>query len=196
MGYIIGLMTVILAVTCFFLILLILMQLPKKEAGMGTAFGGSATDALFGAGTGNVLTKATRYAATVFFVLAMTLSFINANRSKQGSQVRDAVVGPEATATPRAPSPATAPTNLLSQMAHPVSTSLISAIITNQATNIGASLGLSLPGTNPITPNLTATPALLLEDVMKSAGTNLPSPTPTNLDASKPGPSPTTATNL
>ena len=45
MGFIIGLLTVVLAIDCIFLILLILIQLPKKEAGMGTAFGGAATDA-------------------------------------------------------------------------------------------------------------------------------------------------------
>lgn len=85
MGYLIGLMTVILAIDCVFLILLILMQLPKKEAGMGTAFGGAATDALFGAGTGNALTTLTRYAATLFFVLAVVLTILNAHRSNQGS---------------------------------------------------------------------------------------------------------------
>jgi len=83
MGYLIGLMTVILAVDCVFLILLILMQLPKKEAGMGTAFGGGATDALFGAGTGNALTTLTRYAATLFFIMAVTLTVLNARRSYQ-----------------------------------------------------------------------------------------------------------------
>ena len=56
------------------LILLVLMQLPKKEAGAGLAFGGGATDALFGAGSGNVLTKITKYAAVIFFALALLLS--------------------------------------------------------------------------------------------------------------------------
>ncbi len=52
---------------------------------MGTAFGGAATDALFGAGTGNALTTLTRYAATLFFVLAVVLTILNAHRSNQGS---------------------------------------------------------------------------------------------------------------
>jgi preprotein translocase subunit SecG len=87
MGYLIGLLTVILALDCFFLILLILMQLPKKEAGMGTAFGGAATDALFGAGSGNALTSLTRYAAILFFVLAVSLTILNAHRSYQEKSV-------------------------------------------------------------------------------------------------------------
>ena len=74
MSFLIGLLTVVLVLNCLLLILLVLIQLPKKDAGAGLAFGGAATDALFGAGTGNVLTKVTKYATVVFFVLAMVLS--------------------------------------------------------------------------------------------------------------------------
>jgi preprotein translocase subunit SecG len=74
MGFLIGLFTVVMVLDCLILIFLVLIQLPKKEAGAGLAFGGSATDALFGAGTGNVLTKITKYAATTFFALAVMLS--------------------------------------------------------------------------------------------------------------------------
>lgn len=96
MSYLIGLMTVILAIDCVFLILLILMQLPKKEAGMGTAFGGAATDALFGAGSGNVLTTLTRYAATLFFVMAVTLTILNAHRSNQEKSIMKDVLKQQA----------------------------------------------------------------------------------------------------
>src|SRR3974390_1617792 len=76
MGFLIGLFTVVMVLDCLVLIFLVLIQLPKKEAGAGLAFGGSATDALFGAGSGNVLTKITKYAATVFFVMAVILSIL------------------------------------------------------------------------------------------------------------------------
>ena len=76
MGFLIGLLTVVMVLDCLVLIFLVLIQLPKKEAGAGLAFGGAATDALFGAGSGNVLTKITKYAATVFFVLAVILSMM------------------------------------------------------------------------------------------------------------------------
>ena len=59
--FFIYLLTVVLVIDCVFLVLLVLVQLPKKEAGMGQAFGGAATDALFGAGSGNVLTKVTKW---------------------------------------------------------------------------------------------------------------------------------------
>ena len=63
MGFLIGLLTVVMVLNCVILIFLVLIQLPKKDAGAGLAFGGGATDALFGAGSGNVLTKITKYAA-------------------------------------------------------------------------------------------------------------------------------------
>jgi preprotein translocase subunit SecG len=76
MGFLIGLFTVVMVLDCAALILLVLIQLPKKDAGAGLAFGGGATDALFGAGSGNVLTKITKYAAGTFFVLAVVLSLM------------------------------------------------------------------------------------------------------------------------
>lgn len=76
MGFVIALLTLVMVVDCLILVLLVLIQLPKKEAGAGLAFGGAATDALFGAGSGNVLTKITKYAATTFFVMAVGLSLL------------------------------------------------------------------------------------------------------------------------
>jgi preprotein translocase subunit SecG len=72
----IGFLTVVMVLICLFLILLVLMQLPKKDAGAGLAFGGAATDALFGSGSGNFLTKATKYSAVLFFCLAVLLSVL------------------------------------------------------------------------------------------------------------------------
>lgn len=76
MGFIIGLLTFFMLADCVVLVFLVLIQLPKKEAGAGLAFGGAASDALFGAGSGNVLTKITKYAATIFFVMALVLSIL------------------------------------------------------------------------------------------------------------------------
>ena len=82
----IGFLTVVLVLDCLFLILLILIQLPKKEAGAGIAFGGAATDALFGAGSGTALTKITKYCAGLFLGLALFLSILNAPRPVVRSQ--------------------------------------------------------------------------------------------------------------
>ena len=76
MGFFIVILTALLVFTCLVLILLVLIQLPKKDAGAGMAFGGGAADALFGAGSGNALTKITKYATVIFFVLALFLGYL------------------------------------------------------------------------------------------------------------------------
>lgn len=81
----IGLLTVLMLLDCVLLILLVLVQLPKKEAGAGMAFGGAATDALFGAGSGNALTKLTKYVAAAFFVLALTLSLVMSHHKRSST---------------------------------------------------------------------------------------------------------------
>ena len=73
MSFIIGILTFLLIVNCAALTLLILVQLPKKDAGAGLAFGGGTADALFGAGSGNALTKITKWAAGIFIVLSVVL---------------------------------------------------------------------------------------------------------------------------
>jgi len=78
-SFFIGILTVLLVLDCLMLILLVLVQLPKKDAGAGLAFGGGATDALFGAGSGNALTKITKYATIAFFVLLMLISVLQSN---------------------------------------------------------------------------------------------------------------------
>jgi preprotein translocase subunit SecG len=87
------LLTAIMVIDCLFLVLLVLVQLPKKEAGMGQAFGGGATDALFGAGSGNVLTKVTKWAAGIFFALAILLTILGnvQNTSGGGSKLQKAL---------------------------------------------------------------------------------------------------------
>src|SRR3989454_11255068 len=87
MGFIIGLLTLVMVLDSLILIFLVLIQLPKKDAGAGLAFGRGATDALFGAGSGTVLTKITKYAAAAFFVMALTLSILQSNYHRRaGSQ--------------------------------------------------------------------------------------------------------------
>src|SRR6185436_8804579 len=92
MGFLIGLLTALMLLDCLVLVLLVLMQLPKKEAGAGLAFGGAATDALFGAGSGNFLAKATKYCAGIFFVFAIVLSMLETSHyRKSGSEFMRAV---------------------------------------------------------------------------------------------------------
>src|SRR5689334_15975337 len=114
MGFVIGLLTVFMVLDCVVLVLLVLIQLPKKEAGAGLAFGGGASDALFGAGSGTVLTKITRWAATAFFILAVGLGMLqksSSGRSASSFQKQLEQPGrPPITALPPGPSaPASQP---------------------------------------------------------------------------------------
>jgi protein translocase SecG subunit len=83
LNFLIGLLTVLMLLSCVLLTLLVLVQLPKKEAGAGMAFGAGTADALLGAGSGNALTKITKYTAAAFFVLcvALWLTYNHKNQS-------------------------------------------------------------------------------------------------------------------
>ena len=77
MTFIVGILTFVAVLNALLLILLVLVQLPKKDAGAGMAFGGGTADALFGSGSGNVLTNITKHATVVFLVLALVLGYLH-----------------------------------------------------------------------------------------------------------------------
>ena len=107
MSILITLLTTVLVLNCFFLVLLILIQLPKKESGSGLAFGGGALDMALGAGAGNVLTRFTKYSASLFLILCLVLAVIGNNGNKSAlesglSEVPKAA-NPELTIPPTVP---------------------------------------------------------------------------------------------
>ena len=121
MSFIIGVLTFVLVINCLLLILLVLVQLPKKDAGAGMAFGAGTADALFGAGSGNALTKITKYATGVFLVLALFLGHLqdkahhdnssaDFTRKVQQQQMQTPIVAPT---QPKTPPAAPANNNLL-----------------------------------------------------------------------------------
>src|SRR2546426_11473422 len=110
MSFLIGFLTVILVLNCLILILLVLIQLPKKEAGAGVAFGGGATDALFGAGSGTALTKITKYSAGLFLGLALVLSVMRAHYEGQSGRNFGAALMRKAAGAPLV-TPSLVPTN-------------------------------------------------------------------------------------
>ena len=112
MEILIGFITFILVLVCLFLMLLILIQLPKKEAGAGIAFGGSAADALFGAGSGNALTKLTKYSASAFLGIAVLLSFLNSyahSDAQRSRKLEQNVTEAAGSARANTPTPSAAP---------------------------------------------------------------------------------------
>src|SRR6266852_4867045 len=102
MLFLIYLLTLVMVLDCIVLIFLVLIQLPKKEAGAGLAFGGSATDALFGAGSGTVLTKITKYASATFFALAVLLSALQSNYHRRSATEFERKIGQPGPAAPAA----------------------------------------------------------------------------------------------
>lgn len=149
MSLLIGFLTFILVVNCLFLALLVLVQLPKKEAGAGLAFGAGAVDTLIGAGSGNALTKMTKYAAGLFLGLAVLLAILNAQRHR-GSSLQDELSRNSSATLPALPTPPA-----------------------------GAPMSGSLTPTNPVQatpPSTSAAPAVNLTPTPLPAGT--PSATP------------------
>lgn len=72
MSILLGILTFVLIIVSVFLVLVVLAQ-KSKDGGMGAALGGGAAEAAFGAETANVLTRATKYSAILFFALAFLL---------------------------------------------------------------------------------------------------------------------------
>ena len=111
MSLLIGFLTFILVVNCLFLVLLVLVQLPKKEAGAGLAFGAGAVDTLIGAGSGNALTKMTKYAAGLFLGLGVLLAVLNSQRYHGTTRGIQEELSRKASAAPVLPPAPAAPAN-------------------------------------------------------------------------------------
>ena len=112
MSILINILTVVLLFVAVFLILVVLMQKAKSDGGMGAALGGGATEAAFGADTGNVLTKATINGAITFFVLCLGLYlgqiYVLKHKKAESGQLPTITV-PVAPATTAAAAPSAAP---------------------------------------------------------------------------------------
>jgi preprotein translocase subunit SecG len=146
MGFIIGLLTLVMVLDSVVLIFLVLIQLPKKDAGAGLAFGATATDALFGAGSGTVLTKITKYAAGGFFVLAMVLSVLQSNYHRRAGSEFSKRIDQAAAPLPSRPptTPAAAPATNVTQAASATNLLTTSAA---ELTNVPAPVAAPAPAT-------------------------------------------------
>src|SRR5882672_8495118 len=148
MAILIGFLTLLMVLDCVIVILLVLIQLPKKDAGAGLAFGGSATDALFGAGSGTVLTKITKYAAGTFFAMALILSILQSNYHRRSvSTLTRQLSGPGAMPTAPLTAPATAPSGT-NVPAIGANTNLVTQPVA-EATNVPPAIATPPPTNNP-----------------------------------------------
>jgi len=123
MGFIIGFLLTVQVITCVFLVLIVLMQPSKADGGLGAAFGGGATDTLFGARTGNVLTKATVWSACIIFVTSLLLAVLIAHQKTSSPVLEKIPAAPpakaEKAAKPEAAKKETAPAKEAAKSAAP-----------------------------------------------------------------------------
>jgi len=106
---------VALFLVCILVVLVILMQRPSANAGMGAALGGGAAETVFGGESANVLSKMTTTLTVILFVLSFGLYLGFVAREKPTVKALDAAATAApaapaaAVATPAAPAPVTAP---------------------------------------------------------------------------------------
>ena len=107
---------VALFLVCILVVLVILMQRPSANAGMGSALGGGAAETVFGGESANVLSKMTTTLTVILFVLSFGLYLGFVAREKPVAKALDAkatapVAAPAApaAAAPAAPVAAPAP---------------------------------------------------------------------------------------
>jgi preprotein translocase subunit SecG len=71
---------------CAFLMLVVLLQ-QGKGGGMGAAFGGAATQQVFGGrGAGNILTRATAVCAGIFMLTSVSLAYVSSSGDRELKQ--------------------------------------------------------------------------------------------------------------
>jgi preprotein translocase subunit SecG len=108
MSIVIGILTFVLILLSLFIVLVVLAQ-KAKDGGVGAALGGGATEAAFGAETGNVLSRATINASIAFFVLSFALYLGHIYQRKQAAATGGSlptITVPVATPAPAVPAPA------------------------------------------------------------------------------------------
>jgi preprotein translocase subunit SecG len=119
LGFFIGFFTVVLALVCLLMVLIVLMQKPKQE-GLGAAFGGGVMDSMYGADATNILQKITVWLAVLFFIITMLLAVLVGVKQKSKINKEQLTTVPENTTTQGAipsagqpPSPTTPPPNTI-----------------------------------------------------------------------------------
>lgn len=102
-------LTFLLVVVSLFLGLLVLVQKPRSDSGLGTAMGGGMAEATFGAETGNVLTRSTIVLAVAFFVLAFAAYLGQIYIFKHKDVSAESLPAAPVSSAPAAPAPEAAP---------------------------------------------------------------------------------------
>ncbi len=107
MDFLLGIGIVALVLLSLFIILIVLMQRPSANAGMGSSLGGGAAEQAFGAETGNILTRSTIWATIGFFVVSFSLYLGTQKEINSKAEAQQEIL-PEDT-TPPTPETLTSP---------------------------------------------------------------------------------------
>ncbi len=97
---------VALFVVCILVVLIILMQRPSANAGMGAALGGGAAESVFGGESANVLSRMTSTLTVILFILSFGLYLGFVAREKKAASALDAASTAAPATAPAAPAPA------------------------------------------------------------------------------------------
>ncbi len=87
---------------CTALVVVVLLQSGKGE-GLAGVFGGGTGQAIFGARTGDILTKSTTILAVLFMILSLALFLLSAH---SGATLSEEIAEYTETSEPAAPAPA------------------------------------------------------------------------------------------
>jgi preprotein translocase subunit SecG len=83
---VITLLDIVHIFVCCFLMFVVLLQ-QGKGGGMGAAFGGGATQQVFGGrGAGNILTRATAVCAAIFMLTSVSLAYLSSSGDRAMKQ--------------------------------------------------------------------------------------------------------------
>src|SRR5947209_7816784 len=106
----IGLITAVHVLVCFFIIVVVLLQ-SGKSGDISAAFGGQGSQTAFGPrGAASALSKATTWSAVAFMLTSITLSVYAARRGGPASVLQGLKSQPVKTQPAPAQTPATPPT--------------------------------------------------------------------------------------
>lgn len=100
---------VALFLVCILVVLVILMQRPSANAGMGSALGGGAAETVFGGESASVLSKMTTTLTVILFILSFGLYLGFVAREKPVTKALDAKATAPVTAPATPAAPATTP---------------------------------------------------------------------------------------
>ena len=104
MAFLLGLLFVIEIIVALLMVAVVMLQPPKDQSGgMGSAFGGSFGEEVFGGRTGNVLSRTTVVLGIILILNSLAIAYCMRGGLQSTSLAERTVEAPAAPAVPEAP---------------------------------------------------------------------------------------------